>query len=394
MALEMVYTSAARGLREGTSGFCTVAMTRGLPMTLVPRLEAIGGYRAGPNGDGPVALSFCRLETAQGVVSVLTRVAPAAPDHTNRSNKLATYLVLSSDEQCEAGPAWLLRTVRMRDAWSGAARMFDEPVHVPQGPTLEPAVCAHWQRTCGDAGWAGVLASSFLRDMGRPRTPPLVACRTRARSPVSASRKGRTTGALSPRRDGARRALHCADPARPPESLAPSGRGSTPSPQTTRNSPLPAPRTSAAPRLLPRRASSSWAPPRSGAPRRRSTSPPASPRGSRSATRRVKSLDDPKSIGLLVDIPYSLTKGQLMGAPGAMVLGVFLAPIAVGARTSGVSYSGYSHCSTVFLDPARCGCRARVGGIGTWYLDWQDRNRASCHLRRREKPCSSHGSRW
>ena len=50
MALELVYTSAERGLRPGTSGFCTVAMTRGLPPALVPRLEALGGYRPGPTG--------------------------------------------------------------------------------------------------------------------------------------------------------------------------------------------------------------------------------------------------------------------------------------------------------------------------------------------------------
>ena len=36
MALELVYTSAARGLRAGTSGFCTVAMTKGMPPALVP----------------------------------------------------------------------------------------------------------------------------------------------------------------------------------------------------------------------------------------------------------------------------------------------------------------------------------------------------------------------
>lgn len=98
MAHELVYTSAARGLRDGTSGFCTVAMTRGLPLTLVPRLETLGGYRPGPSGDGPVALSFWRMESAQGVLNVLTRVGPAAPDHTQRSNKIASYLVLGPDE--------------------------------------------------------------------------------------------------------------------------------------------------------------------------------------------------------------------------------------------------------------------------------------------------------
>jgi hypothetical protein len=168
MALELVYTSATRGLREGTSGFCTVAMTRGLPMTMVPRLEALGGYRPGPSGNGPVALSFWRLETGQGVVNVLTRVGPAAPDHTQRTNKLATYLVLSSDEQCEAGPAWLLANVDMRDAWEGAARWLEDPVRIPRDATRALAPCGAWERACGDAGWAGVLASAFLRDMSKP----------------------------------------------------------------------------------------------------------------------------------------------------------------------------------------------------------------------------------
>ncbi len=34
------------------------------------------------------------------------------------------------------------------------------------------------------------------------------------------------------------------------------------------------------------------------------------------------SLDDPKSIGLLVDVPYALTMGMLMLAPGALLIGV------------------------------------------------------------------------
>lgn len=168
MALELVYTSAARGLRDGTSGFCTVAMTRGLPPTLVPRLEAVGGYRAPASGEAPVSLASWRLETPQGVVSVLARVAPAAPDHTNRTNKLATYLVLGADEQCDAGPAWLLRHAPLRTEWSVAPMWIEQPVALPAAPAHGPARCEAWQRACGDAGWAGVLASAFLRDMGRP----------------------------------------------------------------------------------------------------------------------------------------------------------------------------------------------------------------------------------
>ena len=169
MALELVYTSAARGLRAGTSGFCTVAMTKGMPPALVPRLEALGGYRPGPSGDGPEAFCFWRVETATGIAHVLSVVGPAPPDHTARTNKIATYLVLSPEELSPAGPAAMIaRAGLLRRSWSGAPAWIDEPVRVPPDgdPSLRP--CAAWQAACGDAGWAGVLASAFLRDQSKP----------------------------------------------------------------------------------------------------------------------------------------------------------------------------------------------------------------------------------
>ena len=169
MALELIYTSALRGLRAGTSGFCTVAMTKGLPPALVPRLEALGGYRAGPSGSGPNAYCFWRVETATGIAHVLSIVGPAPPDHTARSNKIATYLVLAPDELVPAGPAWLLsQPALLRSEWSGAPAWIDTPVRVPTTRETGPRPCAAWQAATGDAGWAGVLASAFLRDQARP----------------------------------------------------------------------------------------------------------------------------------------------------------------------------------------------------------------------------------
>ena len=169
MALELIYTSAVRGLRAGTSGFCTVAMTKGLPPALVPRLEALGGYRPGPSGNGPNAYCFWRVETATGIAHVLSIVGPAPPDHTARSNKIATYLVLAPDELVPAGPAWLLsQPALLRSEWSGAPAWIDTPVRVPTTRDTGPRPCAAWQAATGDAGWAGVLASAFLRDQARP----------------------------------------------------------------------------------------------------------------------------------------------------------------------------------------------------------------------------------
>ena len=45
MSQELIYTSAPRGLRPGSRGFCTVMRTEGLPEPVVNRLEALSGYR-------------------------------------------------------------------------------------------------------------------------------------------------------------------------------------------------------------------------------------------------------------------------------------------------------------------------------------------------------------
>jgi len=144
-------------------------MTKGLPPALVPRLEALGGYRPGPSGNGPNAYCFWRVETATGIAHVLSIVGPAPPDHTARSNKIATYLVLAPDELVPAGPAWLLsQPALLRNSWSGAPAWIDAPVRVPTTRDVGPRPCAAWQAATGDAGWAGVLASAFLRDQARP----------------------------------------------------------------------------------------------------------------------------------------------------------------------------------------------------------------------------------
>ncbi|NBX33091.1 MAG: hypothetical protein EBR07_10280, partial [Planctomycetes bacterium] len=140
-----------------------------MPPALVPRLEALGGYRPGPSGNGPNAYCFWRVETATGIAHVLSIVGPAPPDHTARSNKIATYLVLAPDELVPAGPAWLLsQPALLRSSWSGAPAWIDAPVRVPTTRDTGPRPCAAWQAASGDAGWAGVLASAFLRDQARP----------------------------------------------------------------------------------------------------------------------------------------------------------------------------------------------------------------------------------
>ncbi|HCS51626.1 MAG TPA: hypothetical protein DIW81_08550, partial [Planctomycetaceae bacterium] len=45
MIYELVYTSAPAGLRPGSSGYCTVQSSRGIPAPTVDLLESLSGYR-------------------------------------------------------------------------------------------------------------------------------------------------------------------------------------------------------------------------------------------------------------------------------------------------------------------------------------------------------------
>src|SRR5665213_3458916 len=114
MSLELIYTSAPRGLRPGTSGFCTVAMTGRIPDPLVERLESLSGYRAVyPLGDpqaaqNPVVWAHWRVNVGDRPRSVLSRVAFAGADYSQRSNKFAHHIVVEPNEQPPAGPAWVL----------------------------------------------------------------------------------------------------------------------------------------------------------------------------------------------------------------------------------------------------------------------------------------------
>ena len=174
MSQELVYTSAPRGLKPGSKGFCTVAMTIGLPAAWVERLETLSGYRplfplGNPkSGQNPVSYCHWRLQVSGQTRSVLSRVAFAGADYSQRSNKLASLVAIEPAEQSPAGPAYtLLHGNVVRDSWTG------DPQRLPKGPPLPktdrpPAVCATWARHTGDAGWAAALADAFIADKDRP----------------------------------------------------------------------------------------------------------------------------------------------------------------------------------------------------------------------------------
>ncbi|NOY80010.1 MAG: hypothetical protein GXP31_03290 [Kiritimatiellaeota bacterium] len=174
MASELIYTSAPRGVRPGTSGFCTVAYTRGMSASTVRLLESLSAYkhlyaahdpRAARN---PVVYSHYRYTISGRSLHILSRISAAAADHTNRSNTIAHHLVVSPTERPDGGPAWLaLQPGVFVESWDREPERLEGPKPLPRGDAGS-TVARTWHAAAGDAGWAGVLAYAFLR---RPSDP-------------------------------------------------------------------------------------------------------------------------------------------------------------------------------------------------------------------------------
>lgn len=171
MAYELVYTSAPEGLNRGSSGFCVVACTRGLGPRLVVTLEGLSAYKPlyphyAPNAwDNPVSRSHYIYEANGERQHILSRICFNGVDHTGRSNKLASHLVLSEREAAAAqgGPSsLLLREELFKDAsWPIKAEYFAKQKEIPP-TTAQIRKCTLWESVMGDAGWAGFLAQTYL----------------------------------------------------------------------------------------------------------------------------------------------------------------------------------------------------------------------------------------
>lgn len=174
MTQELHYTSAPRGLRPGSVGFCTVGQTPNLPGPLIERLEGLSGYQQvfpphDPNAAlNPAAYSHLRITVGGRACSVLSRVDFAGLDYSARSNKYAHHIVLDAAERPAGGPAWLLAQPGfLQTSWQGEPRIIPAGRVVPEGDR-PPGIALAWGERAGDPGWAGVLAESFLADPRKP----------------------------------------------------------------------------------------------------------------------------------------------------------------------------------------------------------------------------------
>ena len=169
MALELIYTSAEAGITPGARGFCTVAASRELPAPLASTLESLSGYRhlfppKTPNAHlNPVACSHLTLPFNGKPTHVVSRIADAGLDYTDRTNKIAHHLVMQRGDLIEAGPAAIFGMPNMFvESWNSKPTIFPNAKSIP-AVNVAPAVCKNWAQFGGDPGWGGVLAGSVLQ---------------------------------------------------------------------------------------------------------------------------------------------------------------------------------------------------------------------------------------
>ncbi|TWU06441.1 GAP1-N2 domain-containing protein [Stieleria varia] len=175
MSIELLYTSAPKGLKQGSRGFCTVLSTARTPINIASRLESLSGYRQlyPPENplasQNPIAYSHYRIVVAGKTLSVLSRITAYGSDYTGRTNKIAHHVVPDPAEQVAAGPAWvMMQPTVMRTSWSGQCETPERGPVIPS-ENLEPGLCNAWQSVAGDAGWGAVVAD-ILMPSHRPPT--------------------------------------------------------------------------------------------------------------------------------------------------------------------------------------------------------------------------------
>ena len=88
MIQEIIYTSAEKGLKQGSRGFCTVVSTSGMAANMAERLESMSGYRHAfglndPNvALNPVNYAHVTTRLAGQTLRVISRVADAGQDYS------------------------------------------------------------------------------------------------------------------------------------------------------------------------------------------------------------------------------------------------------------------------------------------------------------------------
>lgn len=160
MPLQLIFTSAPRGLVAGRSGFCTVARHASLSERLTQQLEALGTPHDAAEGE---TFTFRRLEAGSQTWYVLSRFVARGLDYSQRDNRLAHHVVFTAEEAAVLPPpaAVALRWNDWKDTWREEPTWLKEdtrPLPLASHPVLTPA--AGWREFAGTGAKAAWLVNA------------------------------------------------------------------------------------------------------------------------------------------------------------------------------------------------------------------------------------------
>jgi hypothetical protein len=174
--MELIHTSAPKGLDGSRPGYTVVRMTEGMPKELVPALVAASamGVQRIAAGVDPEPFAVYQVWRLGGDRVAITRIVPVTADYSGRPARLAHHYVLSGEEASGASVAAVLCDRSLfRDAWNEEPTLVDAapPPVVAQPEARSAAVAALEACTAYHAEWLAFLAARATR---RTEVPDIV----------------------------------------------------------------------------------------------------------------------------------------------------------------------------------------------------------------------------
>ena len=98
MPRELIFTSVPKGVKPGSTGYCTVAKHKGIDRLLDQAVEKLCFYELMKLPNKPVVNNYTILSLNTGTFYVLTRTCYSGSDHTGRTNYLSHNLIFDQTE--------------------------------------------------------------------------------------------------------------------------------------------------------------------------------------------------------------------------------------------------------------------------------------------------------
>ncbi|MEZ0298660.1 MAG: hypothetical protein ACAI35_19605 [Candidatus Methylacidiphilales bacterium] len=170
MPQQLIFTSAIRGLRPGTTGYCTVSRSNGMREMLETKLEQFSTFQHQRTSPHPYIAAHRILDLRGSPYHVLSRISDAGLDHTSRTNFIAHHVVLQPFELSELpDPATILHNwTGWLTQWTGEPGPSTDVDLLPSLAALAPSApnpgepAQAWTAATGNPAYADLLVPAGL----------------------------------------------------------------------------------------------------------------------------------------------------------------------------------------------------------------------------------------